>query len=280
MTGRVDAHHHVWDLAVRDQDWITGPEMAAIRRNFGVADLMPVAAAADIDTTVVVQTVTVPAETPELLALAEAEPLIGGVVGWVDLTADDVADRLSALRAGPGGRWLRGIRHQVQGEPDPRWLCRADVRRGLRAVADAGLVYELLTLSHQLPAAIETVRALPDLEFVLDHCSKPLIASGELEPWATDLRALASSGWVSCKLSGLVTEAGSSWSVEQLQPYADVVLSAFGAERVLVGSDWPVCLLAASYGDVMGTAEALCSRLSDAERDAVFGANARRIYAL
>lgn len=281
MTGRVDAHHHLWDLSVRDQDWITGPDMAPIRRDFAVADLTPVARAAGVDTTVVVQTVTVPEETPELLALADSESLIGAVVGWVDLTADDIADRLAALAAGPGGQWLRGIRHQVQGEPNPQWLCRADVRRGLRAIADAGLVYELLTLPHQLPAAIETVQALPDLDFVLDHCSKPLIADGEIDSWAADVRALAAaSGRVSCKLSGLVTEAGPDWSVSRLQPYVDVVLSAFGVDRVLFGSDWPVCLLAASYGEVVGTAESLCSGLSSSERDAVFGANARRVYGL
>lgn len=280
MAGRVDAHHHLWDLGVRDQDWITGPAMASIRRSFGVADLAPVAAAAGVEATVLVQTVTVAAETPELLAIAEGNELVQAVVGWVDLTAATVADDLAALTEGPGGGWLRGIRHQVQAEPDRRWLCRDDVRRGLRAVGEAGLVYELLTLPHQLPAAIETVAALPEVAFVLDHCSKPEIAAGRREPWAADLLELASYPNVVCKLSGLVTEAGPDWTVERLRPYADVVLDAFGADRVMFGSDWPVCLLAASYDEVLDAAEQLTAGLPERGRAAVFGDTARRVYGI
>jgi L-fuconolactonase len=252
---------------VREQPWITD-DMAAIRRSFGVADLA--AAAVGMDATVVVQTVCDAAETDELLAVEE----VAGVVGWVDLTAAGVAERLAELR----GTRLVGIRHQVQDEPDPRWLCRPDVRAGLRAVADAGLVYDLLTVPSQLEAAIETVRALPELQFVVDHLSKPPIASGELEPWASRIRALAAHENVACKLSGMVTEADwSAWTVEDLRPYAEVVLDAFGADRVMFGSDWPVCLLAASYGEVVRAAEQLTSVH---ERDRIFGGTARRIYTL
>lgn len=269
---RADAHHHLWDLEVRDQPWIDGPALAPLRRSFGPEDLA--GAAPDIDATVLVQTVTVPDETPDLLATAAAYERIAGVVGWVDLTAPDVADALAALDA----EWLVGIRHQVQGEPDPRWLCRADVRRGLRAVAGAGLVYDLLTLPRQLPAAIETVRALDELQFVVDHLSKPPIASGELEPWATRIRTLAQHENVACKLSGMVTEADwAAWTVDDLRPYAEVVLEAFGPERVMFGSDWPVCTLAASYDEVVAAAEALVP-LGD--RPAVFGETCRRIYTL
>jgi L-fuconolactonase len=276
---RVDAHHHVWDLGARDQPWITGEAMSPLRRDFGLADLSPHLEAAGIDATVLVQTITVPEETPELLALAAASPLVGAVVGWTDLTARPVADDLAVLRAAPGGQWLRGIRHQVQGEPDPEWLARQDVRRGLAAVGEAGLVYELLTLPHQLPAAIRTVAALPDVRFVLDHCSKPPIAGGEVEPWAGLVRELAAHDNVTCKLSGLVTEAHwASWTVEDLRPYVDVVLHAFGADRLMFGSDWPVCLLAADYPEVVATAEALTAALGAAERDAVFGGTARRVY--
>jgi L-fuconolactonase len=269
---RVDAHHHLWDLAVRDQPWIHGPALSPLRRSFGVEDLVD--AAPGIDATVLVQTVCVPEETPELLALAAAHELIAGVVGWVDLTAPDVADALAAVRS----EWLVGIRHQVQGEPDPRWLCRADVRAGLRVVRDAGLVYDLLTLPPQLPAAIETVRALDDLLFVVDHLSKPPIASGELEPWAAWMRELARHENVVCKLSGMVTEADwNAWTVEDLRPYVDVVLDAFGPDRLLFGSDWPVCTLAASYGDVVAATEALIPAECHA---AVFGETCRRIYTL
>jgi predicted TIM-barrel fold metal-dependent hydrolase len=189
--GIVDAHHHVWDLAVRDQDWITGPELAPLRRDFSLADLEPEARAAGVTATVLVQTVTVAEETPELLALAAGSDLVAGVVGWTDLTSPEVADTLDGLREGPGGERLVGIRHQVQGEPDPRWLTRPDVLRGLAAVADAGLVHDLLVKPHQLPAAVEAARRLPRLTFVLDHLAKPPVASGGLEPWAGWIRRLA-----------------------------------------------------------------------------------------
>jgi len=272
---RADAHHHLWNLEVRDQPWIDGRALAPLRRSFGVEDL--VEAAQGIDATVLVQTVTVPEETPELLALAAGEDLIAGVVGWVDLTAPDVADALAALER----EWLVGLRHQVQGEPDPRWLCRDDVRRGLRAVADAGLVYDLLTLPPQLPAAIETVRALDDLVFVVDHLSKPPIARGELEPWATHMRALAEHEHVVCKLSGMVTEADwAAWTIEDLRPYYETVLDAFGPSRLLFGSDWPVCTLAATYGEVVEAAEELTASLSSGERAQIFGETCRRTYTL
>jgi L-fuconolactonase len=246
--------------------------MASLRRSFGVDEL---ARTTSCDATVLVQTVTVPEETPELLALSAAHELIAGVVGWVDLTGD-VEDALARLRSLPGR--LVGIRHQVQGEPDPEWLCRDDVRRGLRAVGDAGLVYDLLTIPVQLPAAIETVRALDDLVFVVDHLSKPPIASGELEPWAGRMRALAEHENVVCKLSGMVTEADwVAWTVADLRPYAEVVLDAFGPQRVMFGSDWPVCLLAASYERVVAAAEELTSRSEQAE---IFGGTAVRTYTL
>ena len=277
---RIDAHEHVWDLGVRDQPWIAG-ELSPLRRSFAVGDIADERAAAAIDGVVLVQTIAVAEETRELLALALAEPLVVGVVGWVDLTVADVAARLEALRAGPGGERLVAIRHQVQGERDPRWLSRPDVRRGLRAVADAGLAYDLLTLPHQLPAARETAAALPELRFVVDHLSKPRIAAGELEPWATDMRALAALPNVSCKLSGMVTEADwSSWTVDSLRPYADTVLDAFGADRVLFGSDWPVCTLAARFADVVDAAEQLTAELTSAEREAVFAGAARAAYRL
>jgi L-fuconolactonase len=277
----IDAHHHVWDLAVRDQPWIAGDELAPLRRSFGLSELQGQLADNGVERTVVVQTITVPEETPELLALAAENGTVAGVVGWVDLTAPGVGDRLAELRGGLGGDRLVGIRHQVQEEPDPEWLCRDDVRRGLRAVAAAGLAYDLLTLPHQLPAAVATAREVPDARFVLDHLSKPPIAAGELEPWATRIRELAAEPNVSCKLSGMVTEADwSGWTVDDLRPYADVVLDAFGPDRVMFGSDWPVCTLAATYADVVAAARALTAGLSDGERAAVFGGTARAAYRL
>ncbi|MFE6617626.1 amidohydrolase family protein [Streptomyces sp. NPDC057740] len=274
----VDAHHHVWDLSVRDQDWITGPELAPLRRNFTVADLAPEARAAGVDRTVLVQTVTVAEETPEFLALAAEHDLVAGVVGWTDLTRPDVADELARLRELPGGRYLKGIRHQVQGEPDPRWLLRADARRGLAAVAEAGLVYDLVVLPHQLPACVQAAADHPGLTFVLDHLGKPPIASGEREPWETAVRSLAALSNTVCKVSGMVTEADlASWTVADLRPYADVVLDAFGPERLMFGSDWPVCTLAASYGQVIDTARELTEK-SDLRQ--IFETTAARVYDL
>ncbi|KUL22629.1 amidohydrolase family protein [Streptomyces regalis] len=275
----VDAHFHVWDLSVRDQDWID--EHSPLRRNFTIKDLTPEARAAGVDRAVLVQTITVPEETPEFLALAAEHELIAGVVGWTDLIRPDVADELAGLRELPGGEHLKGIRHQVQGEPDPQWLLRADVRRGLAAVADAGLVYDLVVLPHQLPACVKAAADHPGLTFVLDHLGKPPIASGALEPWETAVRSLAALANTVCKLSGMVTEADlASWSVEDLRPYADVVLDAFGPQRLMFGSDWPVCTPTAPYGEVVSVARELTAGLDAAERAEVFAGTATRVYAL
>ncbi|MFI6091202.1 amidohydrolase family protein [Streptomyces sp. NPDC051218] len=288
MTARlIDAHHHVWDLSVRDQEWITGEALAPIRRNFSLADLLPETRAAGVAATVLVQTVTVADETPEFLALAAGSDLVAGgdlvagVVGWTDLTRPDAGDALAKLRKLPGGQRLVGIRHQVQGEPDPQWLLRPDVRRGLAAVGAAGLAYDLVVLPHQLPACVKAAQEHPGLTFVLDHLGKPPIASGALEPWATAIRALAELPNTVCKLSGLVTEADpKTWTVDGLRPYADTVLDAFGPDRLMFGSDWPVCTLAATYAEVLDSARELTDSLSGSERAAVFAGTATRVYGL
>ncbi|WP_184929172.1 amidohydrolase family protein [Saccharothrix ecbatanensis] len=278
---RIDAHHHLWNLAPRHEDWLDGWHMAPIRRDFDEADLRLVTGPSGVDATVLVQVLANLEETVEFLALAAGSDLIAGVVGWVDLTAPDVAEQLDRLRSGPGGERLVGIRHLVQAEPDPEWLTRADVVAGLRAVRDAGLVYDLLTRPHQLTVALEVVRAVPDLVFVLDHLSKPDIAGRTVEPWATHLSELADEPNVVAKLSGLVTEADwVRWTVADLRPYVDVALEAFGPDRLMVGSDWPVCLLAASYEQVIDTAEQTTESLTTAERDLVFGGTAARVYGL
>jgi L-fuconolactonase len=277
----VDAHHHFWDLSVRDQDWITGPALAPLRRDFTLADLEPEARAVGVTATVLVQTIGVAEETPEFLAVAKGSDLVAGVVGWTDLTAPDVADTLAALRALPGGDRLVGIRHQVQGEPDPEWLLRADVRRGLAAVAEAGLAYDLVVVASQLPAAAKAAELLPGLTFVLDHLGKPPIASGAIQPWADHVAALAARPNTVCKLSGMVTEAAwDSWTPNGLRPYADTVLDAFGPARLMFGSDWPVSRLAASYAEVLDAARTVTDGLSESERNQVFATTARRVYGL
>lgn len=289
---RIDAHHHLWRVlpgapgpapAPRAHDWLDDPALARVRRDFTMADFAPEAAAAGIDRTVLVQVLPDAGETADFLALAARDPdaLVAGVVGWVDLTDGRTADALAALREGTGGELLVGARHLVQGEADPRWLERPDVRRGLRAVGEAGLVYDLLTRPRHLPAAIDAVRALPQVVFVLDHASKPDIAADGLEPWASLVRELAAEPNAFCKLSGMVTEADhAAWTVADLRPYADVVLDAFGPSRVMFGSDWPLCLLAAPYAGVVAATEALTAGLTPAERAEVFGGTAARAYRL
>ncbi|HEV7898481.1 MAG TPA: amidohydrolase family protein [Planosporangium sp.] len=281
MTSRVDAHHHIWDLSVRDQAWLECERFAPIRRSFTVDDLAPDARAAGVTATVLVQTAALPEETPELLRAAVDHDLVAAVTGWVELTAPSVADDLAALRSRIGGAYLRAIRHLVQDEPDPDWLCRTDVRRGLRAVAEAGLGYELLVKPPQLPAALRAVEELDHVEFVLDHCAKPYIADGVLEPWASRIRQLATHENITCKLSGLVTEADwARWTPESLRPYVDVVVEAFGPDRLMFGSDWPVCLLAGSYARWVETVDELIAQLSEDERAAITGGTARRFYGI
>lgn len=274
----VDAHHHVWDPATADYPWLND-ELAVIRRAFTPTDLVPELEAARIEATILVQTRPSIDETREFLALAEAVPFIGGVVGWVDLTAPTVGDTIAALRAGPGGHHLVGFRHQAHDEPDPDWLVRDDVLDGIRAVGAAGLAYDFLLRPRELPAALALARRMPDIRFVIDHLAKPPIASGESEPWRRRLAPFSELEHVACKVSGLVTEADwGAWTPADLQPYVDHALDVFGPGRLVFGSDWPVCLLAASYGQVVDAARATLESLTDSERAAVFGENARRIY--
>jgi L-fuconolactonase len=260
---------------------MTGPA-APLRRRYDLDDLRALTGAAGVDRTVVVQTVSEEAETREFLATAEAsDGLVAGVVGWVDLTADDVADRIDALRDAPGGSRLVGVRHQVHDEDDPDWLARPDVISGLRVLANRGLVYDLLVRTRELPATLKAVEAVDELSFVVDHGAKPEIAAGVAEPWRERLAAVAARPNVTCKVSGLVTEAAwSSWTVGDLQPYVDTLVELFGPDRLMWGSDWPVCTLAASYDEVLGVARSCLSGRSADESAAVFGGTATRVYRL
>jgi L-fuconolactonase len=278
----IDAHHHLWDPATRAYPWLDLPDLARIRHRFDVTDLRQCAARAGVDATVLVQTVPDVAETVNFLATAARNPdLIAGVVGWVDLAGPAVGRTLERLRDGRAGDRLVGIRHQVQDEADPGWLLRPAVLAGLGAVAASGLAYDLLVLPGQLPAAIGAVERVPECRFVLDHAAKPPIRSGLLQPWTRLLRRLAAFPNVACKLSGLVTEADwDRWTPQGIRPYAEEILIAFGAQRVLFGSDWPVCELAGGYQRVVELARDLCSGLDAGQRAAVFGGNARRWYNL
>ena len=285
-TPTVDAHHHLWDLKVRAQEWLRAPELKPIWRDFSLDELEPEARACGVDKTVLVQVAASIEESRQFLAFAACNKLIGGVVGWLELEGEDPAAQLDALRSGPGGQTLRGIRHLVQDEPDPQWLARPEVRRGLKAIADAGLPYDLLVTPPQAAAALDVVRALPELTFVLDHLGKPPIAtaapsSAAGSAWAGWIRELAAEPNVVCKLSGMVTEAHwETWTVADLRPYAEVVLEAFGPDRLMFGSDWPVCVLAGTYTEVFDAARELTAGLNEGERAALFGGTATRVYRL
>lgn len=280
MIDRVDAHHHLWTVEPVVPDWLIGEEMTPIRRSFTTEDLSDAVAGTGVRATVLVQTVHEVLETEEFLGVADLTPLIGAVTGWADLTDEGVGDELARLRDLPGGFYLRAIRHGAQSEPDDRWLARPEVIDGVRAVGAAGLVYELLTIPSQLPAAVELVSALPEVSFVLDHASKPFIATDAWQPWADDLAALAARPNVVCKLSGLVTEDTPAWTAEHLRRYVDHLLATFGPARLLFGSDWPVCLLRTDYAGWVNAADALTAQLTDDERSAIFAGNATALYSL
>jgi L-fuconolactonase len=280
MNRLIDAHHHFWDPQAADYAWLNGA-FDGIRRRFGPEDLLPDLAATGVDGTVLVQTRSELDETRTFLGTAARTPQIRGVVGWLDLTDPAISDTIAELRTCPGGERLVGIRHQAHDEADPNWLLRPDVERGIGAVGRAGLVYELLVRARELPAAVALVRRLPDVRFVVDHLAKPPIAGAGRQPWASLLAELGPLDNVSAKLSGLVTEADwSSWTVSDLQPYVDTALQVFGPARIMFGSDWPVCLLAASYAAVLDAARTLTCRLSSAERAAIFGGTAEEVYGL
>jgi len=281
MTMVVDAHHHFWDPSRRDYYWMSS-ELDAIRRPFGPQDLEPLLAECGVAKTIVVQTLPSLAETREFLATAAAIDFVAGVVGWVDLTDPSIADVIADLRSEPGGKHLVGIRHQVHDEPDATWLLSKEVQRGIEAVGDAGLVYDVLVRTRELPAALEMVRRFPELRFVIDHAGKPRIASGPVdEEWERAMAPFAGLPNVSCKLSGMVTEASwTGWAPRELEPYILRALDWFGPERCMFGSDWPVCLVAASYARVVDALRFAIRDLDAAARDAVLGGNAIRIYEL
>ncbi|MBQ1016655.1 amidohydrolase family protein [Micromonospora sp. D93] len=279
--GIVDAHHHLWVRARHPQTWIDPVTMAAIDADFEPADLAPPARAAGVTATVVVQSIASDTETVDLLGVAAEDTLVRGVVGWVDLTADDVTERLGRLQAARGGERLVGIRHLVQSESDPAYLDRPDVRRGIAAVGAAGLVFDLLVRQHQLPMAARLTRDLPEVSFVLDHLGKPALGNSELAEWSRDLRSLAASPNTTAKLSGLVTEVPlPQWTTADLRPAVEDALDAFGPDRLMFGSDWPVCLLASSYQRWVDTLAELLEGQDGADQASVWGETARRVYGL
>ncbi len=273
-----DAHHHVWDPTRRPQPWMdpTWP----INRPFDADDLAAAARGTPVSSSIVVQTTPRLDETIDLLDLAHANPSVTGVVGWLDLLTP-LSPQLDALSTSEGIAHLVGIRHQAEDEHDQQWLARDDVGAAIRQLGRYDLAFDLLVRPHQLQAAITLARATATTtRLVLNHCGKPPIGD-DLTTWRSRFNELAGFDHVACKLSGLVTEANwSRWTHSDLEPVAHAALDAFGPERLMFGSDWPVCLLAASYAEVVTTAKDLTARLSRSERAAIFSGTARKWYRL
>ncbi|MBI1389776.1 MAG: amidohydrolase family protein [bacterium] len=273
----IDVHQHYWRYNAREYGWI-GESMAALRRDFTPGDLKPLLDETGVEATVAVQARQTLEETDWLLTLADENAWIAGVVGWADLRGADLDAQLERLAAHPK---LKGVRHVVHDEPDDRFLMRDDFMRGVSRLKTYDLTYDLLLFERHLPVAIEFVRRLPEQTFVLDHISKPRIRESVLSPWAENLHEIARYGNVSCKVSGMVTEADwRNWTPETLRPYLDVVFDAFGAERIMLGSDWPVCTVAGTYHDVMNIGLEYIKALSESEQAAIKILNAKRIYRL
>lgn len=274
---RVDSHHHLWRYTADEFPWIAD-DMAVLRRDYGPDDLDAIIRAAGLDATVVVQARQSLVENDDLLAAAARHPAIAAVVGWVNLRDERVEDTLATYAAHPR---FRGVRHVVQAEPDG-FMDDDAFNQGVARLKRFGLVYDILIVARQLPEAIRFVDRHPDQPFVLDHLAKPTIRPAAFDAaWSTSIRELARRPHVTCKLSGLVTEVrDTTWTVELLQPYVDVALEAFGPDRLMAGSDWPVCLLRAGYAEWRDALHRLLAPLSAPEQDAVVGETASRVYGL
>jgi L-fuconolactonase len=271
---RIDAHHHLWTLARGDYGWLT-PALAPIYRDFALADLAPHLAASKIKGTILVQAAPTEAETMFLLDVAVEAELVRGVVGWTDFDAADAVARIDALAS---RKLLVGLRPMVQDIADDDWLLRPTLAPLLTAMAKAGLVFDALVLPRHLPKLLRLIDRHPNLTFVLDHCGKPRLATGEIESWRADIALLAERENIFCKLSGLVTEAARDWHIADLRPAADHVCACFSPQRMMWGSDWPVVDLAGGYAQWLAAAQTLLADFSPDETAAVFGGTAACVY--
>jgi L-fuconolactonase len=273
----VDSHQHFWRLDRGDYGWLTAEAHPAIHRDFLPADIGLFLRRCRIDKTVLVQAAPTEAETDFLLDLAEATPYVAGVVGWADFEAKDAPDRIAAMAE---RKSLLGLRPMLQDLPDEAWILRPDVQPAIDAMEQAGLRFDALVLPRHLPHLARFLAARPDLSVVIDHAAKPDIAGGAMEPWASQMRAIARDTQALCKVSGLATEAGPGWTVATLRPFVEVLFEAFGAERLMWGSDWPVLLEAGDYVRWVATANELAAVLPPADRGKLFGQTAAAFYGI
>ncbi|MYI69823.1 MAG: amidohydrolase family protein [Boseongicola sp. SB0673_bin_14] len=273
---RIDAHQHFWSLERGDYGWLT-PDMKPIYRDFLPGDLKPLLSAAGIEGTILVQAAPTVAETEFMLGLAHDEPFIRGVVGWVDFEDPRGPDEIARLA---GHSALVGLRPMIQDIADDNWMLGEGLVTTFCALIDAELTFDALTLPRHLPALRELLARYPNMRTVIDHGSKPLIRDGIMDGWDQDMAALASETSAFCKLSGLVTEANADWTDDDLRPYVDHLLDTFGPDRLVWGSDWPVCTLASSYRRWVDVTGELLSGLAEDEKRAILGGNAARAYRL
>jgi L-fuconolactonase len=275
--GMIDSHQHVWQVGRFDYPWMS-PSLGVLYRDYLPQDLARVLANSGVERTVLVQASNSIAETRWLLELADENAFVAGVVGWVDLQSPALEYQLDEFQARPR---FSGVRHLVESEPDDDWLIRGTVLDGLRVLAARRVPYDLLVYTKHLKHVPVIANACPELPLVVDHLAKPPIASREFDEWASALERVSSIDSIHCKLSGLVTEADHTrWGVDDLRPYVEHALACFGAERLVYGSDFPVCLLAAEYDEVLCTFQTLLSTLGEPARESIFGANAARFYSL
>lgn len=273
---RIDAHQHYWRLDRGDYHWM--PTDGPLHRDWLPADLAPLNLAAGISATIAVQAAQTVAETEFLLDLADQpENAIAAVVGWVDLDSDDAAADLERLAAHPK---LRAIRPMLQDLPDPAWILRPRVLQNLERLADLGLAYELLSYPGHLPYALEAMDRIPDVPVIIDHLSKPVYSAPPPEFWRTWIARFARRGNTAIKISGMVTEVGPGWTPDIIRPHVEAVIEEFGTDRIIFGSDWPVCLQAAGHAGVVGLAEQLVAGLSEAKQESFWSGAARRYYGL
>ena len=274
---KIDAHQHFWQYSPATHPWIT-PEMAVLQRHYLPPDLEENLKKTGFTSCVAVQAAQTEAETEFLLHLAAEHSFIKGVVGWVDLRAANAAERLTYFAQNP---LLKGCRHVAQDEPDDLFLMQPAFLRGISLLQSLGLTYDILIFPRHLPVAAQLAGQFPEQHFVLDHLAKPFIKKAELQPWAADLKKLAAYSNVTAKLSGLVTEADwVNWQPQDIQPYLETALEAFGPERLMIGSDWPVCRLAGAYEQVMQVVIDFIAKLAPEEQAAILGNNAVRFYNL
>jgi len=278
---RIDSHHHLWDLKGTPREWIAGDVLAPINRTFTMEDFRRERAAAHIDSSILVQSATSYDEMPEMFEIAQNDESVVGLVAWIDMSATDAIERLEKYLDLPGAEKLVGIRDGAQGRTDVGWLASKQVIRNVKKLSDEFLTFDLLVDPPHLPASVELVRQVPDNLFVLDHIGKPNIAKGEIAEWTKIIKELAKLENVFCKVSGMVTEADwKSWEEREFVPYFEVILEAFSTNRIMFGSDWPVCKLAGTYDEVVALAEKLVSGLSDSEKSKFWSENAEKAYAI